>query len=160
MIRNWISRERIPIFLLLEWGEGSKTVMDSRAGWRWTNVLDCFHMFGVLPKLRDLSFQKIKFMSFIPSTLGGYLFSSKLTPSILHVPNLFSMVVRFQNRFRFLSSPIISGEGKILPPLNQKGPPLGWKIWKIVGLLILIAQKKGFDALNATQKPQLSAKYR
>ncbi len=62
------------------------------------------------------------------------------------------MVVRFQNRFCFLSSPIISGEGKILPPLNQKGPPLGWKIRKIVGLLILIAQKKGFDALNATQK--------
>ena len=52
----------------------------------------------------------------------------------------------------FLSSPFTSGVGKILTPLNQKGPPLGWKIWKIVGLLILIAQMKGFDALNAAQK--------
>ena len=51
----------------------------------------------------------------------------------VHVPNLFSMVVRSKNRFCFLSSPIISSEGKILPPLNQKGPPLGWKIGKIVG---------------------------
>ena len=41
---------------------------------------------------------------------------------------------------------------KFYPPLIQKGPPLGWKIRKNVGLLILIAQKKGFDALNATQK--------
>ena len=31
-----------------------------------------------------------------------------------HVPNLFSMVVRFQSCFCFLSSPIISGEGKIV----------------------------------------------
>ena len=30
----------------------------------------------------------------------------------VHVPNLFSMVVPFQNCFCFLSSPIISGEGK------------------------------------------------
>ena len=51
----------------------------------------------------------------INQTVGGYLFS---TPSILHAPNLCSMVVRFPNRFCFLSSPIISGEGKILPPLN------------------------------------------
>ena len=33
----------------------------------------------------------------------------------VHVPNLFAMVVRFQNRFCFFSSPIASGEGKILP---------------------------------------------
>ena len=44
------------------------------------------------------------------------------------------------------------GGGNFYPPLNQKGPPLGWKIGKIVGMLILIAQKKGFDALNTTQK--------
>ena len=36
---------------------------------------------------------------------------------------------------------------------------LGWKIRKFLGLLILIAQKNGFDVLNATQNPQLSAKY-
>ena len=58
-----------------------------------------------------------------PGPVGGYLFSSKSTPSILHVP-LFSMVVRFQNRFCFLSSPIISGEGKISPPPKSKGSPL------------------------------------
>ena len=50
---------------------------------------------------------------------------------------------------------------KFLTPPNQMGPPLGWKIWKIAGLLILIAQMKVFGALNATQKKrQLSAKYR
>ena len=47
---------------------------------------------------------------------------------------------------------ILSHVGKILPPLNQKGPHLGWKIRKVVWLLILIAQKKGLGALNATQK--------
>ena len=47
---------------------------------------------------------------------------------------------------------ILNHVGKILPPLNQKGPHLGWKIRKVVWLLILIAQKKGFGALNATQK--------
>ena len=70
----------------------------------------------------------------------------------MHGAILFSVIVSIQNFFCFLCSPIISGEGKILPPLIQKGPTLGWKIWKKVGLLILIAQKKGFDALNATQK--------
>ena len=70
----------------------------------------------------------------------------------MHAGILFSVIVSIQNCFCFLCSPIISGEGKILPPLIQKGPPLGWKIRKNVGLLILIAQKKGLDALNATQK--------
>ena len=37
------------------------------------------------------------------------------------------------------------------PPLNQKGP-LWQKIGKIVQSLIVIAQNKGCDALNATQK--------
>ena len=55
---------------------------------------------------------------------------------------------------------IFSQVGKILTPLNQKGPPLGWKIRKNVKLLILIALNKGFDKLNATQKkPHLSGKY-
>ena len=40
----------------------------------------------------------------------------KPRPSRLFYLNLFSMVVRFKNRFCFLSSPIISGEGKIVPP--------------------------------------------
>ena len=48
----------------------------------------------------------------------------------------------------------------LTPLLNQKGPPLGWKIRKNVKLLILIALNKGFDKLNATQKkPHLSGKY-
>ena len=38
------------------------------------------------------------------------------------------------------------------PPLNQKGPPLWWKIWNFFRMLILIAQKKRLGALNATQK--------
>ena len=37
-------------------------------------------------------------------------------------------------------------------PLNQKGPPLCWKFWKIDQKPFLIAQKKRSDALNATQK--------
>ena len=41
---------------------------------------------------------------------------------------------------------------EILTPLNQKGPPLWWKFWKIVQKLFLIAQKKRSDAMNATQK--------
>ena len=45
------------------------------------------------------------------------------------------------------------------PPLNQKGPPLGWKIWKIVGLLILIAQNKGLMHWMQRKNPQFSAKY-
>ena len=70
----------------------------------------------------------------------------------VHAAILFSVIVSIQSCFCFLCSPVISREGKILPPLIQKGPPLGWKIKKNVWLLILIAQKKGFDALNATQK--------
>ena len=50
--------------------------------------------------------------------------------------------------------------GKILTPPNLKGPPLGWKIWQVVGLLILITQMKGFSALNATQKTSALCKDR
>ena len=45
-------------------------------------------------------------------TVGRYLSNFFIKYQNVHVPNLFSMVVRFQNRFCFLSSPIISGEGK------------------------------------------------
>jgi hypothetical protein len=38
--------------------------------------------------------------------------------------------------------------GKFWPTQNHKGPPLWWKFQKIVGMLILIAQKKRPDALN------------
>ena len=45
-------------------------------------------------------------------------------------------------------------------PWQTDGPPSWWKIWKIVQKLFLIAQKKGIDALNATQKtPQLFTNY-
>ena len=40
---------------------------------------------------------------------------------------------------------------KFYPP-KSKGSPLRVKNQKKIGLLILIVQKKGFDALNATQK--------
>ena len=40
----------------------------------------------------------------------------------------------------------------ILGRPKSQGPPYGEKSEKNVGLLIYITQKKGFDALNATQK--------
>ena len=42
--------------------------------------------------------------------------------------------------------------GNFLTPANHKGPPLWWKIWKVVQKQFLIALKKRLDALNATQK--------
>ena len=47
-----------------------------------------------------------------------------------------------------------STSGNFLPPKNHKGPPLGWKIRKIVGMLSYIAQKWVFDTLNTTQNIQ------
>ena len=44
---------------------------------------------------------------------------------------------------------IVSAEGIILTSLNDKVPPLGWKGKNYGTDLILIAQKKGLDALNA-----------
>ena len=47
-----------------------------------------------------------------------------------------------------------------LTPPNHKGPPLWWKIWKVVQKQFLIAQKKRLDALNATQKTTAPKKSR
>ena len=41
----------------------------------------------------------------------------------------------FQNCFCFKFLTLRNTACKIWPPLNHKGPPLWWKIWKIVGLL-------------------------
>ena len=41
---------------------------------------------------------------------------------------------------------------KFWPPKNHMGPPLWWKFWKIVWMLILISQKKRPVALNTMQK--------
>ena len=58
----------------------------------------------------------------------------------------------FQNSFCFWFWTLQNYACKFWPPKNHNGPPLWWKIWKFVGMLILIAQKKGHGALNATQK--------
>ena len=54
--------------------------------------------------------------------------------------------------FEILFLKIFPTPGNFRPPQNHNGPPLGWKIGKLVRMLISIAQKKGFDALNTTQK--------
>ena len=52
----------------------------------------------------------------------------------------------------FHFSAIFGGVVSFWDVLNHKGPPLWWKIEKIVQKLFLIAQKKRPDALNTTQK--------
>ena len=78
--------------------------------------------------------------------LGGYLtnFSSNFIMCIVHAAILFSVIVLIQNCFCFLCSPIISGGGKILPPLIQKSPLLGWKIKKKCLIVDFDSSKEGF----------------
>ena len=71
-----------------------------------------------------------------------------MEPSVFVIP----LSCYFQNCFCFQDWTYFSGRRKLLTTQNQKGPPLWWKFWKIVGILILIAQKKRPGALNTTQK--------
>ena len=76
-----------------------------------------------------------------PLHLGGFLRPSVKFISNLHIAILlYSSLIPNQLLFSILT--ILSHIGKILPPLNQKGPPLGCKIRNFFGLLILIAEKK------------------
>ena len=84
----------------------------------------------------------VRLLSFLPNTMRWSL------PCVM----VWGLPFWFQNCFCFKFWTLQNYAGKFWPPQNHKGPPLWWKFWKIVGMLILIAQKKRPDALNTMQK--------
>ena len=99
--------------------------------------------------LNDSTLKEIKIL-FDPRALGRLNF----LPNTLRwsLPCVMVWGFWFQNSFPFKFWTLQNYAWKFWPPQNHKGPPLWWKFWKIVGMLILIAQKKRPDALNTTQK--------
>ena len=83
----------------------------------------------------------LRLLSFLPNTMRWSL------PCVM----LWGLPFWFRNCFCFKFWTLQNYDGKVWPPQNHKGPPLWWKFQNIVGMLILIAQKKRPDALNTTQ---------
>ena len=84
--------------------------------------------------------------------LGRFLFWSSLLNILYHLDYWSICNSVHKKNFCFWFSAIFGCVVSFGDVLNPKGPPLWWKIGKIVQKPFLIAQKKRPDALNAMQK--------